>query len=162
MDIHNAPAWFLGVLLWVSLFYFYMFKCFNREQRNLLIGVITFCAYVACAQSAGDRGEKVFLYFPKGLLRGLAGVGLGYLLAQICVRDIKASKNSRWYSLFEGIVLIWVLFRLFYRPIPEEWIFAPISSVLLLYLFVQKEVRCQIFLNALCLLFGLNFVWPFI
>lgn len=138
-DIRNEPAWFLGVLLWVSLFYFYLFKTFSAEKRNLLMGLITFCALVICAQSPGDRGEQVFLYFPRGLMRGLAGVGLGYFLAQICVRTADIKKAGFWYSCLEAGVLIWVFVRVFYRPFPEEWIFTSLSFCLLLYLFILKR-----------------------
>ena len=138
-DIANDTAWYLGVLFWVLIFYLSVFKTMKPETRNLFIGTSVFLLYIICARAEGDaRWGMVYSYFPRGLLLGIAGVGLGCMLQQICVRNDKVVvKKSA--TFFEIVALLYILLSVFIMPMAEEWIFMPISHFIILYLFIRKE-----------------------
>lgn len=138
-DIANDTAWYLGVLFWVLIFYLSVFKTMKPEARNLFIGTLVFFLYIICARAKGDaRWGMVYSYFPRGLLLGIASVGLGCLLQQICVRKEKTVVKKSM-TVFESIALLYVVSDIFVVPVAKEWIFRPIFHFILLYLFVRKE-----------------------
>ena len=65
-----VQGWYLGVLFWTSLFYFYVLKVYKAETAKLIIAVMTFVSYYGFKQGWGGNE----------MLRGFAGVGLGYFL----------------------------------------------------------------------------------
>ena len=138
-DIANQTAWYLAVLFWVLIFYLSVFKAMKCEIRNLFIGTLTFLSYIICARvGCGDRWNMVYSYFPIGLLRGIAGVGLGCMLQQICVRkENTVIKKSA--TVFEIIALLYIILDIFVMPMAKEWIFKPVFYFIILYLFVKKE-----------------------
>ncbi len=77
----NAPVWYLSVLFWVSAFYFLLLKCFpNKDKRLLLIGTIVFISLIIIGKIPGDRHQAFLGIFQRGLLRGVACIGLGTIL----------------------------------------------------------------------------------
>ena len=136
----NAPAWYLGVLFWVSVFYLSVFKVMSKEQRNLFIGTITFICFILCARTADSDNtwNMVFSYFPRRLLLGMACVGLGCMLQQVCFRKENAPVR-KWVTFVEFAVLIYLFLDIFVTPMIKEWIFKPIFHAVLLYLFIRKE-----------------------
>ncbi|MCQ2741336.1 MAG: acyltransferase [Alphaproteobacteria bacterium] len=138
-NIANEPAWFLGVLFWVSLFYFYIHKALSSQARNLTIGTIAFVSCIICAHCRDLRFD--LSYIPSGMIRGLACVGAGCLLAQICTRtnEQPTKKQYLFYSAVECLVLTWIVLRIFVLFYPQEWIFCVITSLFIIYLFIQKK-----------------------
>ncbi len=145
-DIVNVPSWYLGVLFWVLLFYFYMMKCLNVKLCNFLIGIISFIAYVICVKADWLRVPLELGYFPCGMFRGIASVGLGCLLARICCRDDAAQLKGVIYSCFEALVLFWCVWVVFvpykfWREIMpmDNRILIVIGQALVLLMFVEKK-----------------------
>lgn len=142
MDVPNGPAWYIAVLFWCTLFYLALFKAFEEKMRYLLVGTLTFLAYVVVVRSGGDRWNMIWEYIPRGMLRGMAGMGLGIILASFCRRKVSAGKPrySMGCTLLEAAVIIYVVGGCFIEALnPEHWIFLPVSHALLLALFIAKK-----------------------
>lgn len=146
--IPNEPAWYLGVLFWVSLFYASLYRALDRDVRNLIIGAITFTSFLLIVRVGGDwygRYIMVADYIPKSLLRGLGGMGLGILLAQVCKRSAtpvypSLNKSTFLYTFLEATCLFYIIASFFTNKFfSHYWIFIPISNGILLALFVQKR-----------------------
>ena len=112
-------AWYLSILIWASLFYFYILKYYKKETVNVIIGLIVFFSYVAIV-SIGDWGarESVNAFIKINMLRGLGGMGLGYFLAEFMkITSIEKKKTRYKYSILEGVVLVYSFTCLFYQKI---------------------------------------------
>lgn len=79
-------SWFISVLVFVSLFYFYILKSFKKQHANLIIALCTYLSFVLLVNlSQGTLAGHIKIYnnlFNAGLLRGLSCIGLGYFICQ--------------------------------------------------------------------------------
>ncbi|GEM_PF-1944973 len=116
-DGYNAPAWYLSVLMIVSVFYFYLMKNSKKEIANLIIAVIAFfaAAYVA---NYGDafKGDDFKGVINGRLLRGASCIGLGYFLAEIykLLKD-KTVVHQKTYNWLEFGVFVFATLNIFIR-----------------------------------------------
>ena len=137
-NIPNGPAWYLGVLFWCSLFYLGLIKLLSQQARNMMICVLSFAACVIYEQ----KGILV-QYLSDEMLRGIACMGIGIVLASCCVREKTEASNEgpkTWYTLAEIATLAYIIISCVYREHPvTHWIFIPISHIILIYLFVTKK-----------------------
>lgn len=142
----NTPAWYLAVLFWVSLFYLYLMKTQKKETVNIIIGILTFFAYVGCAKKGFGRyqtlGNDYGVLFAMGLLRGIAGTGLGYFLGKI----YKITKENIW-NFSKRIFTMLEVFCLFYSVVlctyksftTRNDLFASLTFASLILLFVIRK-----------------------
>lgn len=141
----NGPAWYIGVLFWCSLFYAALLKAVPEKQRNLIIATIAFAACIMVAQVHGDRWEMIAGYFPRGLVRGIACMGVGIILEQLCVRNFEAnpqnSKIGRFiFTILEASLILYIITSFFTSEyFIRYWIFKPITHVMLLMLFIHRK-----------------------
>lgn len=83
----NGTTWFVSVLFWVSIFYFYLIKNFDKKYVDLIIALIIFCSFSLLVNA--KKGHFIAHYdmitpiFNVGMLRGLAEIGVGYFIAKI-------------------------------------------------------------------------------
>ena len=85
----NYPAWFVSTLLWVSSFYFYLYKNVKKEIFNLLTaGIIIFCLSYLIHSKGGSNYINYEYIFNLGCLKGFAGIGIGYFISNL-YRDFK-------------------------------------------------------------------------
>ena len=70
------PSWYVSVLVWVSLLYFYIIKNFGYKVLNVSLWFFVFLGLYVL-------NHNIVTAFPPDLIRGLSGVGIGCLLAQI-------------------------------------------------------------------------------
>lgn len=138
-DLLNVPAWYIGVLFWISLFYFALLKSVSDKSKlYFIIGTIVFIASVICANAPGVRLEPVLGFFPKGLFRGLACVGTGILLQS--VTKVENQKANIWYTVLEACFIILTVLALFYYPMSfSYWIYRVICWSVLIYLFLSRK-----------------------
>lgn len=146
MNVPNLPAWYIAVLFWCSLFYLGLIKYLGSERQCFVIGVISIIACAMVAQTPGDRCEMVAGYVPRGMMRGLACMGLGVVLAKFCIRSNsdepqKSISTKLWYTFAEFGILAYIISSFFTKEyyIIEHWIFTPITHIALLVLFVKKR-----------------------
>ena len=150
--IPNGPAWYIGVLFWISLFYLSILRSFSIEKRHLIIGVLTFVSYLIIART-GPVHYIISDFIPHGLLRGIAGMGLGILIYQICTRPQNIENRSFLskfiYSSLELLLILYIISSFFTKEyFIEWWIFNPISHAILLMLFIVKRGFISSFLES--------------
>lgn len=143
-------AWYINVLVWVSLLYFTLFKYLSRPIACLIIGILTFLAINAMLASSlwltnahfGERGTFGYL-INGGLLRGLAGMGFGCLLAQALLNHPQTNtsnpKTTFCYTLAEICILGWLIGAMYIRQIYVGPFALLIGFTVLIYLFVKKQ-----------------------
>lgn len=130
-------GWYLGVLFWVTLFYFYILKTFRPEISKLIIAVLTFLAYGAFK----NNWSNALISFQ--MIRGIAGIGLGYFLG--CLWKSENAKGEYQgktmpYTIAEMLILPYSIGLMFVKPLyPDNKIFAVISFAALIVLFVLKR-----------------------
>lgn len=112
-DGYNPPAWYISVLVIVTLFYFYVMKNLKKEIANLIIAVIAFFAAVYAA-NYGDDFKGVI---NGRLMRGASCIGLGYFLAEIykMLKD-KTVVHQKTYNLLEFGVFVFATLNIFIKP----------------------------------------------
>ncbi len=132
-----VQGWYLGVLFWASLFYFYVLKVYKAETAKLIIAVTTFVSYYGFKQGWG--GNEI--------LRGLAGVGLGYFLGclYLQIKD-KNVYTGAGYTIAEAIALSYSVGLMFVKQIsPDNKIQAVIAFAVLIVLFALKRGKVSRF-----------------
>ncbi len=148
-DVPNAPAWYIAVLFWCTLFFIGMMKAFGKKQLLLILAVICFTAMLAnihCPCKAGTpAADRLPLYgiLTRGLLRGLACMSIGILLEHFCRRvqgeHVKRAQKLV-YTAAELAILTYIIWGCFDRFIMlSGFAIQVLSHVALLYLFVLKR-----------------------
>ena len=141
----SITIWYVCVLFWVSIFYFYLIKYFNKTTVNICIGVLTFYNYIACIRYGWGLWEPIgdIKIFTTGMARGIAGMGCGYFIATLYKNHISTPDNlkkvSLGYSILEILTLVYILISMFTLETPDNRIFIVISFILLIWLFLMKR-----------------------
>lgn len=139
--------WFVSSLFWAFIFYFILLKNCSKNITNSIIAVITYFSYVGLVHLGFGRAV-VNDFLSLGVLRGIAGLGLGYLLALFIENLSKIKINIKTPKILTYIIastveiycLGFLLYnftahRMSYR---NPMIFVFVFSILLI-LFVQKK-----------------------
>lgn len=146
-DVVPPQSWFLAVLFWVSLFYFYMMKVCPVKISRLIFALLTFFSYSACRHFGWDG--MINNIFSVRLIRGVAGIGLGYFTAyfyQIAVKN--EAKSTLFYTVLEIIALFYAVGLMFFKEIyPENQIVAVIVFAFLIFLFSLKRGNVSQYFN---------------
>lgn len=110
------PAWFLIVLFWTTLFYFSLMKNLPNNLCYFLIAIIAFVFLPLRADIFPIPATNLhFPFLTNGMIRGLAYVGIGCLLAKIYKpQPTELCVSSRlFYTLLEGSLFLYIIFMLF-------------------------------------------------
>lgn len=90
--------WYVSAMFWSLVFYFLLLKCIaDRYRRCFTIFIISWAAYAINLQTHTPIGfgrEVVFGFLSLGLLRGIAGVGLGILINEF-IETVRPYFNHR-------------------------------------------------------------------
>lgn len=142
-DVPNAPAWYIGVLFWCSLFYLVLLKTLQKRHMLLATAVIGFLTLSMTIHGPSYRLDLVMGFIPNGMLRGLSCMAIGILLAHFCKRipnEIVDRKRKWVYTLAEIGILYYVVVGCFDRDIWSKfWVIQILSHLFLLYLFIVKR-----------------------
>ncbi len=145
-----SGIWFISVLVFVSLFYFCLMKYFNKNHANLIIGLITYFSFVVLINTShGSLAGHVRMYndfITFGMLKGLACIGLGYLVYRLHEYVLPAVKKGEKkltkiivYTGLEIYLLIFLINNLIFHRISfNNKIILIIAFVLLFWLFLQN------------------------
>ena len=140
-----GTAWYVCVLLWISVFYFYTIKTQKKATTNVITGIIIFSGCIIYNMLPQRPLQHLF---PESMLRGFICMGLGYFLALIYqsefFRKFQLSNSSVRYFIFISILEFWLVTYLSALMfVPEEfktdYIHIVILFLLLAYLFLQKR-----------------------
>ena len=143
-----GAAWYISVLIWITLLFYYLLKTQRKETACTVIAVLTFFAYLACVrfgwgrlQGLGDK-ENLGYLIPQSLMRGIGGIGLGFFIALFySEKDMKISLFKPWqYTLAELALLILPCVSMFYKPMFPDNVMVLIADFTgLIYLFAVKK-----------------------
>lgn len=95
--------WFVPVLFWVSIFYFYIHKIFEKKYLNLIIWLIIIFSYTLYYTNngfgTGGHSKTLYHFADIGVLRGLAGIGLGYFISMLYKTDFleNCATGIKWF-----------------------------------------------------------------
>jgi peptidoglycan/LPS O-acetylase OafA/YrhL len=141
-------TWFVSVLFWVLIFYFQFIKVVDKRYHGFLIWLLVVAAY-SLYYNAGNFGtggniDNIFYIFNIGVLRGFAGVGLGYFVYQLYEKDFlkNVSKKMKLFlSFLEIYFFTYILYyAVFSKHLPAKTGFAfIIAFFILFYLFLVKQ-----------------------
>lgn len=104
---YKGINWFVSSLFWTLLFYFSLIKIINKRYIVFVISVMVYFSYVYLINYGFGREVKGL--FSIGMVRGIAGVGLGYLFHEFCTQINPDAFNKRYmyfiFSILEIILL---------------------------------------------------------
>lgn len=139
-----GAMWFLSVLFWVSLFYFYISKIFDKKYLNFIIWLLVMVCYaIYCQQNGfypGRHTDNVSLVYNIGICRALASMGLGYFISMIYksgfLQNVKL-KGKIFISLLECFI-VWYLsyYLLFSTKLPCKSLMGYIVPFVILFYFM--------------------------
>lgn len=117
LNYHSVGGvWYVCVLLWISVFYFYLIKTQPIKMVNLIIGIVTFVSLIVYNNWV-DRIEPWL--FPNSLLRGLICTGIGHFLALVYkekkqFQPVSEKSNQKWCVkwIFTGLELWLIIYLL--------------------------------------------------
>ena len=145
----NVQSWYISSLILVLLFYFYILKYLDKHITNLIISVITLFSYsfLIHIQNGSLTGEiETYYYiFNVGIMRALAGCGLGYIIgiSGIC-NNLSESKKQKTLSLFvigcfEILIFTFLIYNMCFNKLnyTNDMIFI-LAFVFLFIIFVRN------------------------
>lgn len=145
-----GSLWYVPALLWTLVFYFYLRKYYRKEDVNLWISLLVIFGYGFILHTQGGRIYQVqttyYYIFNIGMLRALAGVGLGYLIGEIynnkceIIRNIKSINLTIFCSIAELSALSFIIINLIlHKPHFSNHILFVIIFGMILFLFLIKK-----------------------
>lgn len=115
---YKGIHWFVSPLFWSLLFYFGLARAIRDERkRYLLVAVIVYWAYVLVLRGGEGAFGRGFTHglVSRAFMRGIAGVGLGYLLGALC--GIWRCSSRFWATVAELFFFAVLFVNLFYVPL---------------------------------------------
>ncbi len=142
-NVPNAPAWYIGVLFWCTIFYMALLKSYGKRNILIVIAIIGFLTLLFTIHTPGDRKELFAGFMPRGMLRGLSCVAIGIVLSHFCQRkkfEVIKKPQRIVYTIGEFFILYYIIVGCFDKQLyVPYWSVQILSHVVLLYLFVMKR-----------------------
>jgi peptidoglycan/LPS O-acetylase OafA/YrhL len=80
---YGGINWYISPYFWTMLFYFGLLKCVKQKKsQNLIIAILVYFSYVITNQNGFGR-ETIDIGISLAMIRAVASIGMGYLLAVI-------------------------------------------------------------------------------
>ena len=152
----SGYSWYISSLFWVSLFYFYLLRNFQKKNARLIIGIMTFFSYILLIHKFdGGVGAHIspplLELFVPGILRALGGIGLGYFIGEIFdnLKNIKSEDLNIYkrISIFitELIITLFLLYNYLIKKVYNNSLLYILAfGVLLLLLALQIGKYSQV------------------
>ncbi len=158
-------TWYICVLFWVFLFYFCLFKLFDHKKVMFFTVIMVYLSYVAIFQASkgsfSSHETVIYGLLTMGMLRGIAGLGLGLIMGMIYERYMfislnnvkKKKKTGVFYCIIFSIAEITILFVLFNLLVfkilrfSNDFIFVLLFAILIGLFLVKKGIISRFFEN---------------
>ncbi len=160
---YKGINWYISPLFWGTIFYFAILKTMNQKTANLLIALITYFSYVVLVNNTFGR-ETIYGFLCLGMVRALAGIGLGYLMGLVLqeFEKVKFENRGRYPQLQYIIISIieivafsyllkWFLIEKSYN---NSFIVVVVFMVLLTCFIKRKGILSRLFENNLFSILG--------
>ena len=159
--IYKGINWYISPFFWVSIFYFYILKIFDKKYAHL---IIAFCIYFSLTGNInyfdGSAGrETIKIFFNSGVMRALSGIGIGYFIGLIYekIKDkisyslstIKEKCSFLIISALEIYCFIFLINNFIFHKISykNHLIFIIIFSILFFCFLTKKGLLSKLFDN---------------
>lgn len=159
-----TAVWFICVLFWVSIFYFYLIRYFEKKYVYLSIALISWISYTLIIQDGhgslnGNSITVMYSFISRGLIRGLGNMGLGCLIAFFYLKYMKNDKRQRnvyIYSFIETILFLYLFSHMsFYKnPINDDLIYIVLFCILFILFLCHRGIISTMLENNYSLLLG--------
>ncbi len=92
---NNHCLWYISALFWCMCFYFYLYKIINKKHFNFITACMIFFCYSLWLHSHFPHNwQNVYKVFNIGMLRGIAGLGVGYFISMIYKDNIDKIRQT--------------------------------------------------------------------
>lgn len=114
--------WYIFVLFWVMIFYFYLNKLLEKKYMNLIVWLIIIISYSIYYNNNNfgiGGNSNICLFINIGVLRGLAGMGIGYFLSMLYKTNFLKSLSKKGQvitSFIEIYILLFLTEYLLFSP----------------------------------------------
>lgn len=158
--------WYISALFWVSIFYYYILSNFQKKYVNLTIVLCIYFSLLGLINYHSAQIYKIdtFLYFfNAGLMRALAGLGIGYFIGIIFNKtktviegNFNDIKSFTFFSFIEITTSVFLIQNFFFVNFisANNLIFYISFSVLFFLMLIKKGVLSKLFENEKLAFFG--------
>ena len=153
--------WFISCLFWVSIFYFYIYKIFDKKYLNLILWIITILSFTIYIQynhfEPGKHIENIYYIFNIGICRALGAMGLGYFINMAFRKGILKNSNVHFISFIEIFVfadLFYYLIRCKGLPGESLIIYVLLFSILFYLFLIKRGILSKLFDNNISVFLG--------
>lgn len=161
-------TWYISALFWVSLFYFYIAKIFDKKYLNLIIGLIVMSCYALYMQHtsflAGGHIENYYLIFNGGVCKALASMGLGYFICmayKMGVLQNVGNVGNLIISISELYIISFLVYYLIFAdniPGQSEMVLIVLFAILFYLFLIKKGFLSKLLENNIMNMLG-NYVY---
>lgn len=167
---YKGVTWYISPFFWVSIFIFSLLKNFDNKKLNVILPIMIYFSYVININYCNGRygRETIWNFLNLGVLRAIAGIGLGYMIG-VTIEDIRKiqvgrGKNSRVNtamriicSLVELVVFIFLLIYFLDSDITKynnQFIIVIAFTVLFVFLILGKGILSKFLDNNISIFLG--------
>ncbi len=157
-------SWFVSVLFWVSLFYFYIAKIFEKKYLNLIIWMIIVFSlgyYLNWHKfTTGAHTPNIYYVLNVGVLRGLTGLGIGYFINELYQNRFLQNISKKGNVVLSGLEIFLSgflgYFLIFTDKLPgkSSVVYIVIFSILLYLFLIRKGVLSKLLNNNVSTMLG--------
>lgn len=157
---YKGITWYISSYFWSLIFYFLLLKNIKERTLNVIIPVIVYFSYVININFTGGGfgRETIWGFVSMGFLRGLGGIGMGYLIGKI-LDYIFSTKyyiffrlknrviSEIIFSVLELVLLGYIInYTVFARmEYNNKFVFVIFFSILLICFVLKKGIVSQLF-----------------
>lgn len=172
IPVNNGCSWFICSFFWCCLFMHYCYRTFSERIFNILMCILIFFSFTAVltwsdGQIPGSQ-TKIWGLFSGALLRGFAGLGLGYFLGMlwknvsVVVRNFQIKnkiKSVAFFIVVSAIEIYLFVFlinnSIFHRiSFHNDFIFIIVFSCLFLLFLARKGLLSKLLENNISVFLG--------
>lgn len=168
-NLFALHAWYITVWFWISLGLFCLAKTFQKKHLLLIISLLTCYSIITMISHDKWIGWQKINGIDTGYLRGMAGMGIGYLLSYT-VPQLTINKHTKktnlyllkkiFFTCLECFFLFYTIFSMFIQKLFISPYVILVSSAILIYLFTQQKGWLSTFTNQPSFSKIKNFILP--
>ena len=135
--------WYVNVMFWGYILYYLIYNIFDKNKISYVIGIIVFCAYSILLKENGNQIEGYIFSFR--MVRGIAGMGLGYLIAYLyrncypCIVKINDKKATIIWTVIEIISLFLIIKITLVKGVSISFAIIIVSFLMMFYSFLFNK-----------------------
>ena len=143
----NSHSWYVSSLFWTMMFYFYLHQLVNKKWLNLIVALILLFSYSFVLHTNLLGQLTYFNFISIGMLRALAGVSVGYFIAE-WYKNLKEEEKYKkctiienlLFSIIECYLFIFIVRNTVFHKIHyDNWLIIVLAFIAIILLFLLKR-----------------------